>query len=85
MTTEPETSFIALMRAEMKSAMSELKVDLIDRFASKQDYENLNQRVTKVENELTGSTAISDWIWKAAGVVLAVAGMATTILWLYHG
>lgn len=84
MTTEPESSFIALMRAEMKSAMSELKVDLIDRFAGKKDVEDLNRRVDLLEKDRDGAAALSTWQrWMIGGVMFAAINAAIYVT-LYH-
>lgn len=40
---------IEVVRAELRQALAELELRLVDRFAAKKDQEELEKRVTKIE------------------------------------
>ena len=67
MSNEPE--FLTLMRAELKGAMSELKVDLIDRFAAKKDIEDVHNDLGEVHKRLGN---LENWRNRIVGALALV-------------
>lgn len=56
-----EAEFLTLMRAELEKAMAVLELRLVDRFAGKKDFEELDKRVGVLEQGAAGHNALSSW------------------------